>query len=211
MENNENLEEVISNIRSLIKERQFGKALSICEKPEYKDIDSIQAERIFIFTNKFHNYNKAYSVWSNYKDSNNLNIVLNGIEILLGLGETEEALEYANNHKIDDIRYIRAKLKVLIRLNKKDEVLEICSNPKYQDDEVVKKLLNKIELKEANKNDDTHKLLTKLYVDNITREEIKESNLSFYKQSILMLAYYEKHNIKAGLELVKKLKKEPMK
>lgn len=209
MGNDKNLEGVISNIKDLIKERQFGKALSICDQYEYKNIESVQAEKLFILTKKFRNYNKAYALWNNLKDSNNLNIVLNGIGILLGLEKTEEALEYANNHVFDDIRYIRAKLKILIKLNKKDEILEICTNPKYQDDEIIKNMLNGIELSESSTKDGTYKLLTKLYADNITREEIKESNISFYKQSVLMLAYYERHNIKAGLELVKKLKKEP--
>ena len=51
-------------------------------------------------------------------------------------------------------------------------------------------------------------LLTKLYCDSITLDEINNSDISDYNKTVLTIAYYEKYNKKTGLSYIKKKKNE---
>lgn len=216
----DNYEQTISEIRELVKKCDSYRALSICKKPEYRDVDIIQAEKMYILNRKLNDADGAYKIWVKFKDSNNINVVVNGIDILMKLNRVDEALEYANQHRFDEIRYIRIRMKLLLTLGNYKEMEEIAKDTRYALDEVVQRIYNKVEDKLAvnkNKEEDisndlegndlTTIILTRIYVDNITSDEIKNSNLDFYPLSILLLAYYDKHNRKKGIELVKKIKK----
>jgi len=204
---NLNYEQIISEIQELIKNKNFNKALEICELDIYKSVESIQSERLFILVRKKHDYVSAYNIWENFKDSNNMNIVINGINLLMGLNELEEAYSYVKEHNFDDIRYIRLKLKLLAQIGKMDEFLEIANDTKYAFDDVVKRLRYNLMKKNSNVDNEKIQLLTKIYLDDITKDEIKKSNLDLFEQSVLLTAYYEKYNPKAGIDFLKKLKK----
>ena len=204
MEKVNNYDQVVLDIKKLIKDKHIDKAMEICGKYEYKDIENVQAEKMFILSRKFNDYKNAYDIWVKFKDSNNINIVINGLDILLGLNKLDEALEYANKHSFDDIKYIRIKLKILLKLDKKAEILELGNNDKYKNDEVVKRIVEKVIVSQETIEKDSEcsklsNILTRIYLDDITKDEIKESEIEFYNKSVLMLAYYEKHNKKAGL------------
>ena len=205
-----NTTETISEIQKLVKKGKYEEALKICAKDEYKDNTVIQAERIFIFNKKLNDYDTAYMLWKEVKDSNDVNIIVNGIDLLMKRGELKEALEYANNHVSEDIKYIHRRLKLLVALERKDEVIELANDPRYKTDDVVRKIkeayLGK-SMKNSKACDEITILLTRIYVGNITVEDIKNSDIDTYKQSLLLLAYYEKNNRNGAIGLLKKIKK----
>ena len=201
-----NYEKIIARIEWLSRKKMFDDALEICDLEQYKNDEIIQAEKIFLLLQKKKDVEAAYKAWEQFKDSDNVNIVINGINILMQLNRYEEALEYANLHKTDTIKYMRVRAKLLAALDKKDELLEIKNDPKYVLDEVITRAYRKV-FPGKKIVDEGSVLLTKIYADKVTKEEIKESNLDFYTQSLLLLAYYEKHNPKLGIELIKKIKK----
>ena len=198
-----NYEKIIARIEWLSRKKMFDDALEICDLEQYKNDEIIQSEKIFLLLQKKKDVEAAYKAWEQFKDSDNTNIVINGINILMQLNRYEEALEYANLHKTDTIKYMRVRAKLLAALDKKDELLEIKNDPKYALDEVITRAYRKV-FPGKKIVDEGSVLLTKIYADKVTKEEIKESNLDFYTQSLLLLAYYEKHNPKLGIELIKK-------
>ena len=54
----------------------------------------------------------------------------------------------------------------------------------------------------------TREILTRIYADDITIEEIEKSTLTKWQRTMLIIAYYDKNNRKLGLEKAKEAKKE---
>ena len=209
---NKNYEQELIKIKDYIKEKKYEKALDICNKKEYRDVEDIQAEKLFILTQKLDSYNTAYMTWIRFEASNNLNMVIRGIDILYHFKEYDKALEYANLHPSTDIRYIRNKLRLLVAMANREEIEKIMSDETYKSDEVCQRIVSKLKKKDTEKSDEEEKtnnevskLLTRIYLDDITKEEMEKSNVNSYQLSILLLAYYEKHNPKLGLHFVNKL------
>lgn len=213
MEKKNYVQELIK-IQNYIQEKKYEQALAICNKKEYKDVEDIQAEKLFILTVKLNSYNTAYLTWTRFETSNNPNMVIRGIDILMHFKEYDKALEYANLHPSTDIKYIRNKLRLLVAMNDIEEIKKIMSNNDYRIDEVCQRIVSKIKKEDLikvdnneNYNDEISTLLTRIYLDDITKEEITNSDIGYFEQSILTLAYYEKHNPKLGLDLIKKIDK----
>ncbi len=60
-------------------------------------------------------------------------------------------------------------------------------------------------LKQSNYSDEMleSKILTNIYLDRISEEEIKNVQLSEFDKTILLMACYEKHNKKKGIQIIK--------
>ena len=207
--------QVVENIRELINKKDYNRALQICYMASYKNVLEIQSEKLYILAQKFNDYNTAYKEWLGLKEYNDVNIVSKGINILMHLDKLDEALEYANNHQFDDISYIRSRVKLLFKCNLKAEALELCKNPKYAEDEVIMDMRLKLEenetketnIKETNIYDEISDVLTRIYSGSITIDEIKQTDIAAFEKSVLLVAYYEKNNIKEGINFIKKLRK----
>lgn len=76
---------------------------------------------------------------------------------------------------------------IVVEEPKVEESKEVIEEPKEEVDSEYLKVLENLEI-----------LLTKLYVDNITIEEIEESNIDELAKVYFKLAYYEKYNRKKG-------------
>lgn len=208
MDKNYDVESIIKKAQELAYTNFEKEALALCSKDEYLDNEDIQAERLFILVKRTHEIEKAYEIWKKFENSENVNIVARGIEILMKHKDNgeEKALEYANKHISDDIKYIHVRVKLLIKLKKYDEVFELCD--RYPEDQMLIRLKENAKKRIEKPFDDKIAIfLTKIYADDITLEEIKNSNIDSYEKSILLLAYYEKHNPNAGIKMLKKIRK----
>ncbi len=146
---------------------------------------------------------------------------------LIKLNRNEEALklteEILSNFNLDFKTKMIAKtnqITALINLNRNEEALklieEILSNPNldfknrmiFQQQKRI--ILDK--LKTFNISDEEMSivsiLLTKIYCDAISLEELEKENISLFNRIILLVAYYEKHNKKQGIQFINQRKQE---
>ena len=134
------------------------------------------------------------------------------ITILMKQNKIDEALgicdRFPENEPIQS-----QKITILQKQNKMDESLEICH--RFPEDEYRKKkkaiinsenCINNVFITKKNE-PLVSTLLTNIYINNISEEEIQNSDLSDYEKTILLIAYYEKINKKKGINIIKLKKK----
>lgn len=145
------------------------------------------------------------------------------ITILVKLNRFDEALKICEEH-LNNEQMQSQRVTILIKLGRLKEALKICEehltyepiqsqkqkilNELYGKDN-EKNVLDYIDLTSVFKNDNDLKssILTKIYLDCITEEEIINSKLDEYDKMVLLIAYYERKNKKKGIHFMKELKK----
>lgn len=208
MENKNNYQNVMDTLHDLIAVGSYNQALSLCKNKEYINVPDIQAERLYILVKKLGRTNEAYKTWKKYQDYDNVNIVMIGMDILARLKKFDTALEYVEKYNYDDIRYIRRKIRLLINAKEYAKALEICEDKKFANDEIVKQQKDEIyRIEKKQIKDEVSDILAKIYADSISLDEIKNSQTDSLCKSVLILAYYEKHNYKSGIKFIKDIKK----
>ena len=134
------------------------------------------------------------------------------ITILMKQNKIDEALEICDRFPEDEPIQSQ-KITILQKQNKMDESLEICH--RFPEDEYRKKkkaiinsenCINNVFITKKNE-PLVSTLLTNIYINNISEEEIQNSDLSDYEKTILLIAYYEKINKKKGINIIKLKKK----
>ena len=124
----------------------------------------------------------------------------------------DEALEICDKFQKNEVIQSQ-KITILQKQNKIDESLEIChrfSEDKYRKKKKViinsENCINNVFITKKNE-PLVSTLLTNIYINNISEEEIQNSDLSDYEKTILLIAYYEKINKKKGINIIKLKKK----
>ena len=138
---------------------------------------------------------------------NYLPILSQKISILMKQGKLKEALEICNYNQYKDNLVIQnKKLRILHHLKPDDfdVQMDYLKNKK-----IIKNLVEwKIELFKdlPNLNDisfQSTQLLTRIYCDDISLEELELLSIDAWEHLILLIAYHEKHNSSSALRLVK--------
>lgn len=115
--------------------------------------------------------------------------------------DIKAALAICNaNLSYKSILYI--KMDLLIKMEKYKKVINICKNSAYINDEKMKEFY-KIAVEKSPLSEGT-RILTMLYADKITLDEIKQSSIPEIDKMYLTIAYYEKNNNKLGIQYIKK-------
>lgn len=134
------------------------------------------------------------------------------IKLLRKMNKTKEALEICDKFQKNEVIQSQ-KITILQKQNKIDESLEIChrfSEDKYRKKKKViinsENCINNVFITKKNE-PLVSTLLTNIYINNISEEEIQNSDLSDYEKTILLIAYYEKINKKKGINIIKLKKK----
>lgn len=133
------------------------------------------------------------------------------IKILMMYEKYEEAILLCDKEEnINNVNIHEQEVKVLMLLyekNKDKEIItkavEICD--RFKNVKNFNKLKNKI-LSYVDINVSVTRLLTNIYYDTISKEEIENCSVTDWEKSLLLISYYEKHNKKTGLNYIKEIK-----
>lgn len=138
------------------------------------------------------------------------------IKLLIIEEDYKSVLELCNKpENIEDKNIQEQKVKVLLLEYEKtqnnellEQALKICQS--NDDIKSFDRYRKKIEsyIKNTNINKKLTVLLTNIYYETISIEEIKNSEVEEWEKALLLICYYEKNNKKAGLTYLKKLKVE---
>ena len=194
-------------IKILQKQNKMDEALEICDKFQKNGIIQFQKITILMKQNKI---DEALGICDIFPK--NEQIQSQKITILMKQNKMDEALEicdrFPENEPIQS-----QKTAILLKQDKIDESLEICH--RFSEDEYRKKkkaiinsenCINNVFITKKNE-PLVSTLLTNIYINNISEEEIQNSDLSDYEKTILLIAYYEKINKKKGINIIKLKKK----
>lgn len=173
---------IIGEIKKLTKDRDYETAIKLCEKEEYNNIESIQFEYVKLLR-KSNKYTKG--------------------------------LEICDKYPLNPF-FQSQKVKILILQEKYDEALIVCN--KFKDNKVIQSQKRNIltelsksqnQLKGKNNNSKIKSnILTKIYYNEITEDDILNSDLNDHDKSILLIAYYEKNNKQKGIKFVNERKRQ---
>ena len=150
----------------------------------------------------------------NFDDTMELNFHINK---MLEISDINKQLDYLKKPGLDSytlLLYIRiknlfkngnyAKASKMLRIHEDKDLFKLLKNsyrPEVKE-EIIEE--DKEEVKEVFYEKNVLSiLLTKLYVDNITKEEIDEAVISDFLKVIFKIAYYEKYNRKYGEKYLK--------
>lgn len=173
-----------SNNKELLEE-----ALKVCEKhPDYKVIQS-QKIRILLLI---------------YKENNNMEL----------LKETQSICEKYQDDETIESQKIEILLLMFKRINKKElleEALTICDKYKGNAEFEIKrsKINRQVEEFIATKYSKVLTIfLTRIYQNDISLEELKNSEIELWQKHLLLISYYEKNDKKTGVSYIKKIKSQ---
>ena len=194
-------------IKLLRKMNKTKEALGICDR--FPENELIQSQKITILM-KQNKIDEALGICDKFQK--NEQIQSQKITILMKQNKIDEALEICDKFQKNEVIQSQ-KITILQKQNKIDESLEIChrfSEDKYRKKKKViinsENCINNVFITKKNK-PLVSTLLTNIYINNISEEEIQNSDLSDYEKTILLIAYYEKINKKKGINIIKLKKK----
>ena len=194
-------------IAILLKQNKIDEALEICDK--FQKNEQIQSQKIKILQ-KQNKIDEALGICDKFQK--NEQIQSQKITILMKQNKIDEALEICDKFQKNEVIQSQ-KITILQKQNKIDESLEIChrfSEDKYRKKKKViinsENCINNVFITKKNE-PLVSTLLTNIYINNISEEEIQNSDLSDYEKTILLIAYYEKINKKKGINIIKLKKK----
>ena len=190
-----------------MKQNKIDEALEICDK--FQKNEQIQSQKIKILQ-KQNKIDEALGICDKFQK--NEQIQSQKITILMKQNKIDEALEICDKFQKNEVIQSQ-KITILQKQNKIDESLEIChrfSEDKYRKKKKViinsENCINNVFITKKNE-PLVSTLLTNIYINNISEEEIQNSDLSDYEKTILLIAYYEKINKKKGINIIKLKKK----
>ena len=191
-------------IKVLIITQEYEKSLIECDRFPTNTI--IQSQKITVLI-KLDKLQDALNICNQFLTSEI--IQSQKITILIKLDKLQEALNICNQFLHCEIIQLQ-KINILIKLNKLQEALEICDN--FSNNEIIqyKKIIikNLIVSGKLNQNNSLEKKLMKIYTNTMRETIIRNSLLDNYNKNILLVAYFEKHDKKQAIEILKKLKCE---
>ena len=194
-------------IQLLRKMNKTKEALGICDR--FPKNEQIQSQKITILM-KQNKIDEALKICDRFP--RHVPIQSQKIAILMKQNKIDEALEICDKFQKNE-QIQSQKITILQKQNKMDESLEIChrfSEDKYRKKKKViinsENCINNVFITKKNK-PLVSTLLTNIYINNISEEEIQNSDLSDYEKTILLIAYYEKINKKKGINIIKSKKK----
>ena len=194
-------------IKLLRKMNKTKEALGICDR--FPENEPIQSQKITILM-KQNKMDEALEICDRFPRY--AQIQSQKITILMKQNKIDEALEICDKFQKNEVIQSQ-KITILQKQNKIDESLEIChrfSEDKYRKKKKViinsENCINNVFITKKNE-PLVSTLLTNIYINNISEEEIQNSDLSDYEKTILLIAYYEKINKKKGINIIKLKKK----
>ena len=219
--------EDLNKVDNLMRNKEYDEAIKICNRYIYLDRVKFQSKKISMLI-KLNKISEAIKECYRLKFLENNEITFLKIEALYISGRIEEAL-YICDENSDKLAFVVKKIELLRKQRRLEEALKECNETKFKYSEEIskhrEKILYRIEQnrkissveKEYKENkekvdsmisDNISILLTKIYIDDITYNEIKDADIDKWYKDILLIAYYEKHNRIMGLNLIKELKKD---
>lgn len=157
---------------------------------------------------------EALAVCNTGDYSRNLIIQSQKTTILIYLEKYEEALAVCNSNGYSDYAQTQAqKAKILIALYEKNkditflkQALEIYN--RYPENKYMKKSRRRVlyMINSIKNNTTISEYLTRVYCNDITREEIEKLDITNWEKDLLITALYEKTNKKAGEVHLKRIK-----
>ena len=206
-----------------MQEGKLKKAKEICQRPEFINYTPIQSQLITIYMQEG-KLKKAKEISQRPEFINNAPIQSQLITIYMQEGELEKAKEICKRPEFIDKTPIQSQLvTIYIREGNFDEAEKIGQRPKFKDNQIIQsKLKNIIKVfekpKENIKKDQANQeflnqIKTKLYYNRITKNDIEEiaknSKISKFERTCMLLAIYERMGyINVAKQLIKKYKKE---
>ncbi len=131
------------------------------------------------------------------------------IKTCISENKLEEALEICNQDVVaDNVDIILQKVKILMLMGKYEEALNECTEERCHLNHTFN--IYKAKLQNQLKNSISQpkysivsNFLTRIYANDIKVEEFSQLQDYSWEQLILLIAYYEKNNVKLGLQLIK--------
>ena len=206
-----------------IQQKQYIQAEKLCQRSEFINYTPIQSQLITIYMQEG-KLKKAKEISQRPEFINNAPIQSQLITIYMQEGELEKAKEICKRPEFIDKTPIQSQLvTIYIREGNFDEAEKIGQRPKFKDNQIIQsKLKNIIKVfekpKENIKKDQANQeflnqIKTKLYYNRITKNDIEEiaknSKISKFERTCMLLAIYERMGyINVAKQLIKKYKKE---
>lgn len=197
-----------SKIKAEMKKKNYDKVIYICDNSEMSNNIEVKMFKIKALTEN-RNYKEALIECETIlKDKYYQSIETSRIEIIKRTKGYQAAIKECLSEKNRNSNGIKLALVGIYReMEDYSGLLEyMASDPFFnqphfnEEKEKIRKLI---------KDDSIEKeLLTKVYGNYITKEEIDNANINEYRKDILILAYLEKNNKKKALEYAKVLKKK---
>ena len=131
------------------------------------------------------------------------------IKTCISENKLEEALEICNQDVVaDNVDIILQKVKILMLMGKYEEALNECTEERCHLNHTFNiykaKLQNKLKNSISQpKYSIVSNFLTRIYANDIKVEEFSQLQDYSWEQLILLIAYYEKNNVKLGIQLIK--------
>lgn len=199
--------EIFKNITSIFKRKNTNENITESQVIKGGDIMLDITEVVLKISEltKEKNYEEAKEICKQYEE--NANIQSQYIKILLIEKDYQEALRVCNLKQFENILFIQVeKAKILCELNKYEEALETISNPLFRHNEIVYNL--NLKIKEILDKELVRDLYTRVYLDNITPNEINNSNIDEFKKMVLKMLYHEKNKLPYNLNEIKLAKQK---
>ena len=167
---------VSQKVTILMQQNRYEESLKICDSENCSTFLPILSQKITILTQQ-NRYEEALNVCNLEICRTCLPIVSQKITILTQLGRYKEALSECTEERCKQ-EYTFSIYKTKLQNKLKDSVLQ----PKYS-------MFSDI--------------LTRIYTNDIKVEEFSQLQDYSWEQLILLIAYYEKNNVKLGIQLIK--------
>ena len=208
------INEHIAKIKKLLDEEKYSEAVELCNDPDYSENALVQSLKTIALMRDCRVQEALDSVTLALSRGYNAELEDKRILLISILNGPEQALIECDKEENKEKRIIQLRKATILKdLRRLDEALDICNRPGYTEGIFgprfidMKRRINGLK-KNSNNNIEVSKLLTKIYVEKVTKEELENANIDEWNKELLLLAYYEKKNKSTGLQIIKELKKK---
>ena len=187
---------------------KYEEALKICDLELCREHFPIVSQKVTILMQQ-NRYEEALKICNSENYSTFLPILSQKITILTQQNRYEEALNVCNLEICRTcLPIVSQKITILTQLGRYKEALNECTETRCKQEYTFSIYKTKLQdkLKDSmlqQKNSMVSDFLTRIYTNDINVEEFSQLQDYSWEQLILLIAYYEKNNVKLGLQLIK--------